>query len=83
MALECHVYKSAKQEHLYLFVMAEDGLSRVPDQLMAKFGEPKKTLSLTLKEDLFLAKEDPVEVMKNLQEHGYHLQLPPADERFV
>ena len=36
-------------------------------------------LSFELTEERSLAKEDPVVVMANLKEHGYYLQLPPAE----
>ena len=81
--LECDVYRSGKREYLYLFVPADEGLARVPDELMAQFGEPEKALSLTLTQEHVLAKEDSVKVLHNLQQHGYHLQLPPTDDHFV
>lgn len=80
--IECDVYKTEKKENLYLYVPAEQGMSRVPEDLLSQFGEPEKALSFTLTEDKALAKEDPALVLKNLQEQGYHLQLPPADNKF-
>ena len=82
-SLECDIYKSAKKEYLYLFVPADEGMARVPSELLAKFGEPEKTLTLTLTQEHVLAKENPLQVLRNLQQHGYHLQLPPADDYFV
>jgi uncharacterized protein YcgL (UPF0745 family) len=75
----CDVYRSSRKDFLYLYVTADDGLERVPDELMKQFGEPEKTLSFELTADRTLAREDPVKIMANLQEKGYHLQLPPAD----
>ena len=42
---------------------------------MTIFGEPEFSFSLNLKPDRKLAKEDTDEVLKNLEEQGYHLQL--------
>ena len=81
--LECDVYKSSTRQYLYLFVASNEGLSKVPHDLLTKFGEPKKALSLTLTRRSVLAKSDPVKVLNNLLTHGYHLQLPPTDESFV
>ena len=54
--------------------------SQMPDELLAQFGEPEKALSFTLTQERDLAKEDPVQVLQNLLQQGYHLQLPLAEE---
>ncbi len=81
--LECDVYRSPKQEYLYLFGPSSEGMDRVPQDLLTQFGEPEKTISFTLSADRELARENAALVMENLQLHGYHLQLPPADKKFV
>jgi uncharacterized protein YcgL (UPF0745 family) len=78
----CDVYRSSTKENLYIYVVAEDGLSKVPKDLLSQFGEPVKAMSFTLTEDRSLAKEDPEKVLQNLNEQGFHVQLPPADDRF-
>lgn len=80
--ITCDVYKSSKKEDLYLYVDAEEGLERVPAELLAQFGDAEKTLSFALSADRKLAREDPEAVLVNLKNQGYHLQLPPADDRF-
>ena len=78
----CDVYRSSTVENLYIYVPAADGLSKVPQELLGQFGEPEKAVSFTLTADRALAKEDPLKVLQNLNEFGFHVQLPPADERF-
>lgn len=73
----CDVYKSAQHSEMYLYVNRDEGLSRVPEALLEKFGTVEKAMSFTLTEDRRLAKEDPARVMSNLADPGYHLQLPP------
>ena len=80
--MECDVYKSLKKENYYLYVVAGQALTRVPDALKAQFGDIEFCFSFDLHADRKLAKEDPETVLKNLEIDGYHLQLPPADERF-
>ena len=77
MKVICDVYRSTRHSEMYLYVKREEGLSRVPQDLLEKFGKPEKALSLTMTADRRLAKEDPVKVMQNLDDPGYHLQLPP------
>ena len=55
-------------------------MASVPDELLAQFGEPEKALSFTLTQERDLAKEDPMQVLQNLLQQGYHLQLPLAEE---
>ena len=76
--VNCDVYKSTRKEHLFLYVDHDVGLERVPEDLLQQFGEPEMTISFLLTRERTLAREDPVRVLANLNEHGYHLQLPPA-----
>ena len=80
--MECEVYKSVKKENYYLYVEAGEGLDRVPEALLKQFGEVEKALTFELTPDRRLAREDAEQVISNLQSQGYHLQLPPADDRF-
>ena len=79
--IRCDVYKSLKRENLFLYVRYGEGLKEVPAELLKQFKEPELTLTIELDENRRLAKEDPKLVMANLNEHGYHLQLPPAVNR--
>lgn len=82
MTILCDVYRSSRKENLYLYVRADEGLTRVPEDLLAQFGDAEKALSFELTADRKLAREDPERVIASLEENGYHLQLPPADDRF-
>ena len=82
MTIECDVYKSLNKENYFLYVKTGQGLDGVPTELMSQFGESELTLTFTLSKDRQLAKEDAATVLANLDEQGYHLQLPPADQRF-
>lgn len=77
MGIKCDVYKSVNKDHVYLYVAHEMGLRKVPNGLLEQFGEPQIALSFDLSKERSLAKEDPLQVLANLEEHGYHLQLPP------
>lgn len=80
--VECAIYKSVDKIDYYLYVDAEEGLDRVPDELKGQLGELEMTFSFTLTPQRTLAREDPMLVLSNLQAQGYHLQLPPAHEKF-
>ncbi len=80
--MECDVYKSVKKENYYLYVPADEGLDRVPGELLTQFGEIELALTFTLTADRRLAREDPTLVIANLQAKGFHLQLPPPKDHF-
>lgn len=73
----CNVYKSAKSTNLYLYVARDEGLQRVPEALLEKFGEPELALTIDLHPTRRLAREDPVKVIAAIDQNGFYLQLPP------
>ncbi len=81
--MDCDIYKSLRHEYMYIYVRKEDGLERVPEALLEKFGPNEVTMSLTLSVDRKLAREDVERVMANLVDQGYHLQMPPADNEIL
>lgn len=71
----CHIYRSSRKFDTYLYLSAKDDFSEIPEELLTVFGEPEFSFSFNLKAERKLAKEDTAEVLKNLEEQGYHLQL--------
>ncbi|MDH5353765.1 MAG: YcgL domain-containing protein [Gammaproteobacteria bacterium] len=71
----CHIYRSNRKFDTYLYLSAKDDFSEIPEDLLKVFGEPEFSFSFNLTNDRKLAKEDTTEVLKNLEEQGYHLQL--------
>jgi uncharacterized protein YcgL (UPF0745 family) len=59
----------------YLYLQQKDDFSEVPQDLLQVFGEPEFSFSFNLTLERKLAKEDTSEVLENLQNQGYHLQL--------
>lgn len=78
--LQCWVYRSPRKSQMYLYLAERDGFSAVPEALLSRFGEPRLVIELELTAQRKLAREDVVEVMRNLRGQGYHLQLPPQLE---
>jgi uncharacterized protein YcgL (UPF0745 family) len=54
----------------------KDDFSRVPAALLTMLGSPIYVMELELNAERRLAQEDVLEVLKNLQERGWHLQVP-------
>jgi uncharacterized protein len=49
---------------------------------LAQFGTLTVTLSFDLHPTRRMAQQDPAVVLKNLDAHGFHVQLPPAQYQF-
>ena len=78
MTLLCQVYRSPKRAEMYLYVDKSRGLQDVPETLLAGFGEPEEVMTLALTPERPLARADAVEVIGNIREHGFYLQMPPT-----
>lgn len=74
--MQCFVYKSRKQYDMYIYLAEKDNFDVIPDVLKEKFGEPVFALEFEITTERTLAREDPEQVLKNLQEQGFHLQMP-------
>lgn len=79
----CEVYKSPKEEGMYLFVDRTDGLARVPEALLARFGTPALVTTITLTPERKLARADAGKVMESIRDNGFYLQMPPAREHLM
>ena len=73
------VYRTRRRTDLYLYVDHAEDLTRVPEELLARFGEPVVALSVNLTPDRKLARAGAPEVLAAIEEQGYFLQLPPQD----
>lgn len=62
---------------MYLYIKQKDDFDSLPSELMQHFGSPSLVMELTLHAGRTLAREDVFIVMTNLEEQGYHLQMPP------
>jgi uncharacterized protein YcgL (UPF0745 family) len=71
------VFRSRRIADMYLFVDKSDGLARVPEALKHRFGPPELAMELVLTPEHRLARADAGQVLLEIQENGFYLQLPP------
>ena len=71
----CHIYRSSRKLDTYLYLVDKDDFSIIPDDLLRVFGPPEFSFSFDLTQERELAREDAGEVLDNLANQGYHLQL--------
>jgi hypothetical protein len=79
----CSIYRSTKRAGMYLYVLKSDELKRVPEGLLAVFGQPLLAFNLVLTPERKLQQEDIVQVLENLDKQGYHLQMPPPEDEYI
>ena len=74
--MQCYIYRCSRKPDMYIYLTEEDDFSRVPKDIFNSLGIITFAMELKLSANKKLAKEDPVRVMKNLEENSFHLQLP-------
>jgi uncharacterized protein YcgL (UPF0745 family) len=77
MTLSCAVYRSSREPELYLYVDSSEGLTRVPEELLTRFGTLSEVLTLELTPERKLARVKAPQVLAAIADKGYYLQLPP------
>jgi len=77
------VYKSKKKADTFLFVEKRDDFSKVPEPLMAMFGQPQYVMIINLAKREHLGGADLKTVKQALTDDGFYLQLPPPEENLL
>ena len=67
---------------MYLYVEKARGLEDVPAALMKRFGEPSELMTLILEPGKKLARADVDDVMREIADKGFYLQMPPTAAEF-
>jgi uncharacterized protein len=78
--MKCSVFRSSLKEFTYIYVLEGHKFEDLPQALKQVFGKPVFVLNLELTPDRKLAYADVSQVMQNLANQGYHLQLPPRED---
>jgi uncharacterized protein YcgL (UPF0745 family) len=76
----CVVLRSRRRPYTYLYLGEGFDFGKLPAQLRQAFGEPEPVMELELTPTRTLAQENPEQVLANLAERGWHLQLPPEED---
>ena len=74
--IECAVYKSTKKDETYVFIPTVTPLSDLPDELLKVLGQAEMVMTLNLTPEKKMARGTADEVIKSIEEKGFHLQMP-------
>jgi hypothetical protein len=75
--MNCKIYRSLKKDEMYLYLDAEADLDDLPEGLRRIVGRLELAMELELTPERKLARADVNDVLRNIREKGYHLQVPP------
>jgi uncharacterized protein YcgL (UPF0745 family) len=76
--MRCFIYKSSKKDELYLYLLEKDNFSNLPPVLLDSIGAPLFVMEIELTPKRKLARADSGLVMRQLQERGFFVQMPPT-----
>ena len=74
--MQCFIYRCSNRPDLYVYLAEEDVFDNVPKELFNTLGIIEFSMELELTPETKLAREDTQKVIDNLNEHGFHIQLP-------
>ncbi|WP_243042829.1 YcgL domain-containing protein [Dyella sedimenti] len=75
--MHCYVYASQRKSDTYLWLGRRDDFACIPESLALMLGELRFALEVELTGQRKLPLEDAQQVLKHLQQQGWHLQMPP------
>ncbi len=75
---KCWIYRSSRKDEMYLYLAKKDEFEVVPEALLNLMGKVVLVMELELHPERRLARADVAQVMADLADRGFHLQLPPA-----
>ena len=76
-AIICTIFKSSREQRLYVFVPKAQGVKNIPEELRQHMGECQEVMVLNITPDKTLARAEASAVIHDISEKGYYLQLPP------
>lgn len=74
----CYIYRSEKKPDTYLYLSKKWADAEIPEDLISLFSPAILAMELELDPSRILVREDISQVLDNLQNQGYHLQLAPT-----
>jgi hypothetical protein len=74
--VNCKIFRCSKHDEMYLYTHEDKSINDLPDELINLVKDLTHIMDLELTPERKLAREDIAVVINNLEEKGYHLQMP-------
>jgi uncharacterized protein YcgL (UPF0745 family) len=75
--IRCTIFKGKREPELYVYVPWQAGKANIPSDLQKHMGELREVMTIMIGPDKKLARARVENVLKDINEKGYYLQLPP------
>lgn len=72
------IYRSEKKQDTYLYLPEKDKFDEIPETLIELLGELTFSFEFDIDENRKLIRAEATEVIKNIDEQGFFLQLAPS-----
>lgn len=79
----CEVFRSPRKPEMYLYVDKAAGYRDLPEALLSQFGEPESVMTLLLTPERRLSRADAADVLQQIEQQGFYLQMPPTQEELM
>lgn len=79
----CAIYKTKKKAGMYLYIEKRDQFDVLPDNLRQVFGTPIFVMLFNLAGAKPLIHADNQDVMRQIKEKGFYLQMPKEEENLL
>lgn len=75
-SITSYIYRCSARQDMYIFLAEKDNFDCIPDELKKSMGLLSFAFELDIDKERKLAKEKPEQVLENLKQTGFHLQMP-------
>ena len=83
LSMQCFIYRSQKSEETYVFLPKKDTFDVLPEDIRRKLGQLTFIMEMTLTPERKLARTQGENVMRDIGQQGFYLQLPPKDIQYL
>ena len=77
------IFKGSKVAQMYIYVDRKDGLDKVPDELLARFGSIESVMLIKITAEKKLAQVCAKDVLSSIENQGFFVQMPPSAANLV
>ena len=81
--MKCFIYRSLKKKGLYVYLPEKGDFSAIPDNIKKSLGDLEFSFDLEIHKDRKMARENPTDVINNINNNGFHLQMPVDIEEIL
>jgi uncharacterized protein YcgL (UPF0745 family) len=82
-SIDCHVYRSKAKRGMYIYLSEKNNFDAIPADLRKRLGRLEYSFEFTLTEERKLVRYDTKQVIKQIQDSGFFLQMPPPETNFL